>query len=79
MRSDPSSLDEAPTTKPAPMDDGQAYRLARRLYGSAGAAVRRGAEVVVGVRKGRSRSVVVRGVGRTWESAFDRALASAGQ
>ena len=79
MRSDPSSIDEAPTTRPAPMDDGQAYRLARRIYGAAGAAVRRGAELVVGVRVGQSRRFIVQGAGPTWESAFDRALASAGQ
>ncbi len=79
MRSDPSSLDEAPTKRPAPMNDGQAYRLARRIYGAAGAAVRRGAELVVGVRVGRSRRFIAQGVGATWERAFDQALASAGQ
>lgn len=79
MRNDPGSLDEAPISKPAPMNDGQAYRLARRLYGAAGATVRRGAELVVGVRVGQSRRFIVQGAGPTWESAFDRALASVEQ
>ncbi len=79
MRSDPANLDEAPTEQPAPMDDAQALSLARRLYGGTAAAVRRGAVLSVGTRKGRTRAVAVQGAGSTWEVAFDQALATAGR
>ncbi len=75
-----SDLHDAPESLPAPMSHEDAKRLARRIWGALGAAKRQGRACVVGLRaKHGGHTVDGRGMGDSWERAFDAALRNEGR